>query len=139
MSARDLFHRIVVEALRKDGWLITHDPLTINYGGRETYVDIGAELNTIGADKNGTKRAVEVKSFLNTSVITDLHRALGQYILYEVLLEELDPDRKVYLAVSTEVFNGIFSEPIGQLLIERRQLRLLIFDIDQAEVVKWIN
>ena len=139
MSAKDLFHRTVVEALQKDGWTITHDPLTINYGGRDTYVDIGAEQNTIGADKTGLKRAVEVKSFLSTSVITDLHRALGQYVLYEVLLEELDPDRQVYLAVSSDVYNGIFSEPIGQLLLERRQLRLLIFDIDQAQIVKWIN
>ena len=139
MSAKDFYHTIVIQALIADGWTISHDPFTINYGSREVYVDIGAEQTTIGVVKSGIKLAVEVKSFLSTSVITDLHRALGQYVLYEVLLEELESDRQVYLAVSREAYEGIFSEAIGQLLIERRKLKLIIFDIEQATIVKWIS
>ncbi|MGC1310537.1 MAG: element excision factor XisH family protein [Phormidesmis sp.] len=30
MSARDIFHNAVKAALQKDGWIITHDPLTID-------------------------------------------------------------------------------------------------------------
>lgn len=100
MSAKDFYHNIVVKALIADGWIISHDPFTINYGSREVFIDIGAEQNTIGISKAGQKLAVEIKSFLSTSAITDLHRALGQYVLYELLLEELEVDRKVYLAVS---------------------------------------
>ncbi len=29
MSARDIFHNAVKTALQKDGWVITHDPLTV--------------------------------------------------------------------------------------------------------------
>ena len=42
--ARDLFHNIVKEALIKDGWTITDDPLTLlsrEEGGIST--DMGAE------------------------------------------------------------------------------------------------
>lgn len=77
MSAKDFYHSIVLRALAADGWIISHDPFTINYGGREVFVDIGAEQTTIGASKSGIKLAIEVKSFLSTSAITDLHRALG--------------------------------------------------------------
>ena len=33
MSARDAFHQIVKNALQKDAWQITHDPLSFNLGG----------------------------------------------------------------------------------------------------------
>jgi XisH protein len=34
--ARDVFHEIVKEALIKDGWIVTHDPLTLlNFSPKE--------------------------------------------------------------------------------------------------------
>ncbi|WP_413773910.1 element excision factor XisH family protein [Nostoc sp. MG11] len=33
MSAKDVFHEVVKKALQKDGWQITHDPLSISVGG----------------------------------------------------------------------------------------------------------
>ena len=59
--ARDAFHDIVKEALIKDGWLITDDPLTLlnrAEGGIST--DLGAE-KVIVAEKGLTRIAVEVK------------------------------------------------------------------------------
>jgi len=32
MPAKDIFHNHVKNALIKDGWFITHDPLTLKYG-----------------------------------------------------------------------------------------------------------
>lgn len=60
--------------------------------------------------------------------------------MYELVLAEFDPSRTVYLAISQKVYEkGIFSERLGQLVIDKRKLRLIIFDIEQAAVVKWIN
>lgn len=50
MAARDLYHDAVVEALEKDGWLITHDPLTIVYTTREVFIDIG-ERSLVALDR----------------------------------------------------------------------------------------
>ncbi len=64
MSRRDLYHEHVVAGLTKDGWMITDDPLKLEYAGRRLQVDLGAEL-PIGAEKAGRKIAVEIKTFLS--------------------------------------------------------------------------
>jgi len=38
-----------VNALVADGWVVTHDPLSLSYGGRDLYVDLGVEDVTVGA------------------------------------------------------------------------------------------
>lgn len=43
MPARDLYHETVKNALIKDGWTITHDPLTLELGSSRLFVDLGAE------------------------------------------------------------------------------------------------
>lgn len=62
MPAKDLYHNEVKNALQKDGWVITHDPLTISAGPKTFHVDLGAE-KIIAAEKEGMKIAVEIKSF----------------------------------------------------------------------------
>lgn len=120
-----------------DGWTITDDPLRLSYGGRNVYVDLGAEM-PIGAEKEGRKIAVEIKSFIGESDIHELEIALGQYELYQGILEQVESDRELYMAVSTFAFDGIFSEPIGQLMITRANLGLIIFDDQSKRIVKWI-
>jgi predicted RecB family endonuclease len=66
MSAKDIFHEVVKRALQKDGWQITHDPLSISVGGVNMSIDLGAE-RLIAAEREGEKIAVEVKSFLERS------------------------------------------------------------------------
>jgi len=46
----------------------------------------------------------------------DLEKALGQYILYRDIMEEVEPERILYLATHKDVFMDIFEEPVGQLL-----------------------
>lgn len=75
MSKKDIYHSLVRRALEKDGWKI-HDPLIIPAGKRKIKVDLGAEP-LIAAEKNSEKIAVEVKSFLNLSLLYDFYEALG--------------------------------------------------------------
>jgi len=63
MPARNIYHDNVVHALSADGWKITDDPLSLSYGGKDLYADLGAERSTIAAEKNGEKIAVEISSF----------------------------------------------------------------------------
>ena len=92
--AKDIYHQQVREALIKDGWTITHDPLALeNQGERMDYeIDLGAE-KLIGAERGTEKIAVEVKSFLKASLTNEFHGILGQYIVYEEALEYLASDR----------------------------------------------
>ncbi len=56
MPAKDLHHDAVKVALTKDGWTITDDPLTLRWGRKDLFVDLGAE-KLLTAEKAGRKIA----------------------------------------------------------------------------------
>ncbi|WP_390889374.1 XisH family protein [Leptodesmis sichuanensis] len=105
--AKDLFHDVVKAALVKDGWTITDDPLFLKVGGVDLFIDLGAE-KLLAAERNGKKIAVEIKSFISTSSITDFHLAIGQFINYRVALKTVDPERQLFLAVPDITYNTFF-------------------------------
>jgi hypothetical protein len=139
MSAKDIYHNQVRTALEKDGWNITHDPLIIGLSsGRQLRVDLGAE-QLIAADKESERIAVEIKSFLAPSTISEFHTALGQFLNYRVALKVKEPERVLFLAVSVDTYNDFFGEEIAQLSVTEYRVKLLIFDPVREEIVKWIN
>lgn len=75
MPAKDIFHSLVRTALEKEGWVITHDPYRIDLGFVDFYIDLGAE-RLIAATKDNEKIAVEIKTFLAASVISEFHIAI---------------------------------------------------------------
>lgn len=138
MAAKDIYHDTFKRALEKDGWTITNDPLTLKIGRRSAMVDLGAE-KLLAAEKEQEKIAVEIKSFLNPSPLKDLENALEQFILYAKILSQNEPERTLYLAVNRPVFNDIFSEEVGQLILETTELRLIVFNSKTEEIIKWIT
>ena len=128
MPARDIFHEPFTQALLKDGWTITHDPLTIPFDGTDLFVDIGAE-RLIGAERNGERIAVEIKSFLKPSPIQDLKEAVGQYILYSDIMAESPENtgRTLYLAVRDETYRVVFGKEQTQRSLQNRNIRLMLF------------
>ena len=138
MPAKDIYHDSLKNALIKDGWTITHDPLRLKWGVKDMYVDLGAE-RLITAEKTGRKIAVEIKSFVGASELRDLENAMGQYFVYRAVMARTEPDRTLYLAVHKEVFLDIFEEPLGSLLIEDYGVPLVVFDLETQEIIKWIR
>ncbi len=137
MPARDRYHDQVKNALIKDGWTITDDPLHVKWGKKDMYVDLGAE-RLLAAEKGERKIAVEVKSFLGHSEMADLEQAIGQYTVYDEVLLRAQPDRILFLAVDEEVYENLFEEPIGELLLESRRIRLIVFDPHTETIRLWI-
>jgi hypothetical protein len=139
MSAKNIYHGAVIRALVADGWTITDDPLKLEYGDRNLYVDLGAESSTVGAEKSGRKIAVEIQSFLGSSPLRDLEEAVGQYQVYQTVLSVTQPDRQLYLAAPRRTHETLLTEKFGQLIIARLGLRLLIFDDQSERVHLWIE
>lgn len=137
MPAKDIYHYNVKQALIKDRWTITHDPLSLKWGVKDMYVDLGAQ-RLLAAEKAQEKIAVEVKSFTGSSDLNDLEKAIGQYILYNDVLAQVEPERILYLAVPDKIFIDLFQEPIGQLLLNNQRCRLVTFNPKQEEIVRWI-
>lgn len=138
MPARDIYHDVVIQALIQAEWEITDDPLVLSYGGRDLYVDLGAEHTLLAAQRDRQRIAVEIKSFLSQSPVYDLQSAIGQYDVYRSILGETEPDRELYLAVPSRAYETIFSEKLGQLVIKRSALQLIVFDEDSERIAAWI-
>jgi hypothetical protein len=138
--AKDIFHDTVKLALEKDGWVITHDPYTINIPDFKPKqdIDLGAE-KMLAAEKETQKIAVEIKSFINPSVVYDFHTALGQYMNYLLGLDIQEPDRLLYLAIPDYAYSQF--EKMGLILkaIETYKIRLIVYNTKNTEILSWKN
>jgi hypothetical protein len=134
--ARDFYHEKVRIALEKEGWLITHDPYEMTVDLVEYEIDLGAEP-LLGAEKEGNKIAVEIKSFVGPSNITEFHRAVGQFNDYFVALESVEPDRILYLAIPLRTFQTFFQKPVIQKSLRRIGAQVVVYDPHTETIVSW--
>jgi XisH protein len=137
LLARDIYHETVKIALQKEGWMITHDPFPLQIGKKRLSADLGAE-RSIGAEKGLRRIVVEVKSFVGQSNVRDLEQALGQYVLYRQILNGIESDRDLYLAVSRLTYNNVFIIELGQILLNNQIIKLIVFDEEREEIDRWI-
>jgi hypothetical protein len=138
MTAKDKFHAAVRTALEKEQWRITADPLKFKYGGVKFRIDLSAD-RLLAAERENEKIAVEVKSFLDASPLTDFHHALGQFQNYRSALRKTDPQRKLYLAVPSDIYNTFFQSQFIQEAIEEHQLLLIVYDSGNEVILQWKN
>lgn len=139
MSAKDKFHESVKKGLQKQEWVITNDPLRIEFGEEdEVRIDLGAE-RLLAAQKKDEKIAVEVKSFLSDSALSDFHLALGQFLNYRLVLKEKDKERVLYLAVPIYAYESFFQRDLPKAVIKQYQLKLIVYDPVKEVIVKWIS
>lgn len=138
MAAKDLFHEAVRQALIKDQWKITADPLVIKIDKVKFEIDLGAD-KILAAEKAECKIAVEIKSFLSNSTLTDFHAALGQFLNYRLALEMKDSERILYLAVPLDTFNSFFQERFVQESVRNYQLKLIVYEPQQEVITEWIS
>jgi XisH protein len=137
MSAKDKFHEEVKRALIKERWTVTADPLKFDYGGAYFQVDLAAD-RLLAAERNGEKIAIEIKSFLNPSTVTDFYGAVGQYLCYRLALKQVQPDRKLFLAVPLRAYRSFFQTQFAQVAIVEFQLSLIVYDSENEVITQWL-
>lgn len=77
-------------------------------------------------------------STLRPSIISDLERTIGQYVLYHDVLAEREPERILYVALPHIMLEAMLDEPIGKMLLRNKRLRVLLFDPQQERILRWI-
>lgn len=122
--------------MEKEGWIVTDDPLRIRAGRVDMQIDLGAE-RVIAAEREEEKIAVEIKSFISTSNISEFHTAVGQFLNYRVALEEQQPNRILYLAIPLGAYQTFFTLPFVQTIVERFQIKLIVYDPANEVIVEW--
>ena len=136
--AKDFYHENVKQALKNDGWEITDDPYILEIGKIKYQVDLGAE-KLFAARKGMEKIVVEVKSFIGASNINEFHRAIGQYVDYFVILDEVEPDRLLFLAVPLSTWETFFQEKAVQKALQFISAKILIYDPINETIEQWIK
>jgi len=136
--SKDFYHDQVRRALEKDGWEITDDPYILESGKIKYRVDLGAE-KLLAAQKGKEKILVEIKSFVGASDTNEFHRAVGQYVDYIVILEDVEPDRLLFLAVPNFAWSDFFTEKAIQKSLEFIKAKVLVYDPNEEIVVQWIK
>jgi hypothetical protein len=135
--AKDRFHYVVRTALEKEGWQITADPYEIRVDDIDFEIDLAAE-RLLAAVRDDQKIAVEVKSFISPSNVSDFHTALGQFLNYRDALEVIEPSRQLFLAVRSPVYESFFQRRFIIAAIQRYRLRLVVYDVVQEIIIKWL-
>lgn len=138
MPAKDRYHDAVKSALIKDNWAIIADPYRIQYKEVDLYADLAAE-RPIAAEREGQTIVVEIKSFVGRSLMTDFHLAVGQYKVYQMLLQETAPEYDLYLAIDDITYNNLFRREGIEFLVRSSQIKFFVVNIDEQEIVEWIS
>lgn len=69
----------------------------------------------------------------------DFHSALGQYMVYQKLIQLTAPEYKLYLAIDDIVYKDFFQRKSVQVITNENQLLLMVVEMHREEILQWIN
>lgn len=78
-------------------------------------------------------------SIISRLCSSELEKTMGQLQLYQWALEEQEPERQLFLAVSQQAYIKHFQKAIFQLAVERNKMNLLVYEPSQEVVLEWIK
>lgn len=66
---------------------------------------------------------------------------MGQMLLYQWSLDELEPDRELFLAVSSAVYDEHIKEAqtLFSVIVDQIGINLIVFDWQQEVILQWIR
>lgn len=137
MPNEDRYHSVVLRCLQKAGWKILKEQEYVSIGthhetNRRLFIDIKAQ------NDSGEIVLVEVKG-LEQSPVHELMVMLGQYLTYRIALDYLSIDIPLYVAIPVPAYNGIIQHVLGQEVMNRYAISLLVFDPIKEEIDQWMS
>jgi XisH protein len=138
MPAKDFYHNQAKTALIKSGWRIVRDTYQIKFKEIRLYPDLAAK-SLFSAEQEQEQIIVEVKSFLGASRVREFEAAIGQYILYRLYLTQVFPEASLYLAISETIYRSFFLKSAIQFATQELDIKLIVFNVEEEEIVQWIN
>jgi hypothetical protein len=71
--------------------------------------------------------------------LSELEKAVGQFIIYRFAMRREDAERQLFIAVEEKIYNKFFVHPDVIELIETEDLKVLVFDGTKEVIVRWVN
>jgi hypothetical protein len=135
LPAKDYYHDVVKRALIKDGWKITREQVLFIIADRHVWIDIEASKTS-----EDQRILIEVKGFEGPSQVNELMDAVGKYVVYRAIINEVGGQNiPLYLTITEEAFQSILSERIGVIARQQAGVKLLVFDPGREEIKTWID
>lgn len=134
MPAKDKYHDVVIRALQKDGWSIDAEQYVLIVEKRVLWIDL-----LISNMKNQQALLIEVKSFTSASQVEDLANAIGKYFLYSAILNNDNVDLELFIAIPEKAYEGIFSERLGEIVLEKLNLPIAVYNPETEVITRWIT
>ncbi|MEG4203081.1 element excision factor XisH family protein [Microcoleus sp. Pol7_A1] len=79
-------------------------------------------------------------SFAGGSTISEFHTALGHFLNYRIAIEvSSEPERILYLAVPTDTYQMFLRFEPAKTVIERYEIRLIIYNPTREAIDQWID
>jgi hypothetical protein len=134
MPVLDSCHPQIVRALRKEGWRVEDKPRALRVNRRRVLVDVSASRIT----NTGVREILlaEVKCLSESSTTQELYTAIGQYLVYRTMLDQLEIRVPLYLAVPEAGYLSLFDSTIRQLVDDNR-IKLVIVNLVTETIVAW--
>ena len=137
MPAFDQCHEQVVHALQKEGWRLEQSSVSLFFDDRYAYVDM-----RVSRGSNGNHEQIlllEVKCFPDKDSTTrDLYTAIGQYLVYRAMIQELRKPYGIYLSIPHLIFDEIFDVSVMRVIQETR-INIVVINLESETIVKWIT
>jgi hypothetical protein len=132
MPAKNRHHDVVIAGLRAEGWRITHEPFVVALGSYRYDAALGAE-------RDGRRIAIEIPKVVPETDLPDFQRAIGAYALFRLVLKDQDPTRELFHAAPEGVYRGIYTEPLGDMMVSSLSMRLIVFREEDGRISRWIE
>jgi len=132
MPALDKCHDQVVRALEKEGWTVASKPISLVAPERHP------PLADIGAQREGDEIiVVKVKCFADDELY-ELYTAIGQYLVYRSLIRRANKTQKLYLAIPSSAYHGIFRQ-LGMSIVAETGIKMIVVNMNSEVIEKWLE
>ncbi len=135
MPALDQCEPQIIRALEKKGWVLEAQPRTLLAPDVNLYADLGMR-----SPDNKRGIVIEVKCFPpGRSKLDELYRAVGQYLMYETVLELMGVSQPVFIAVPNRIYADLLQRESVQKMLARAKIKMIVVSIEMETVEQWIN
>jgi len=132
---KDRIHYRVRSILEKNGYTVFKDPLYLDFANTRIEADLGVEI-FLESERKIKRAVIEIKSYTSHSLIQDVRNAVGQVLMYEHALEELNKDLPVYLTMPITIYR-LMSQLGSYLPFIEKHCNTMIYNTKTGEILEW--
>lgn len=137
MSALDHCEEETIRAFQKEGWQVRDKPFLIRITDGNLRADVSFERQV--GDSLEQIIVVEIKCFSDFQRdLVEFYKAIGQYQTYRTALRLDNVPVGLYLTIPQTAYERFAARPEYIETLREAQVKYVIIDLEQEEIVAWM-